>query len=165
MGFGKQAELLATKILEGRAYRLKGVGNPYDIYWADQNRRVEVKAVNISSKDIGKKTLKADIRNNWGKNDYYFIMIYIDDQFDHCYLIGSPKIEYDLGNKRTIVIPSVWSNFKYSNCLYAFNSGYILGGFKYTNEPYDWNQLNLRKHIPDLFMLMEEKTHQTISPV
>ena len=117
----KRSEKFAATILEGQATWL-GTPHPFDIYWNAQNRRVEVKTMNIKSSDIGKKILHADLHNNWDKNDYYMLMVYIDDQFDHCYLIGSANITNRQSKSKSITIPKNWDNFEFRNKLYAFVS-------------------------------------------
>lgn len=117
----KKAEKMAAVILEGKATWL-GNKHPYDVYWNDQNRRVEVKAMNIKSSEIGKKYLHTDIHDNWDKNDYYMLMIYVDDNFDHCYLISSADITNRRSQSKSISIPKIWDNFEFRSKLYAFTN-------------------------------------------
>lgn len=112
----KKSEQLAAKILEGGA-TWHGNNHPFDVWWYAQGRRVEVKTMNIKRGE--RKHLHADLHDNWGKNDYYMLMIYVDGVFDHCYLISSVRLAARRPKSQSISIPKNWSEFEFKNYLYA----------------------------------------------
>lgn len=145
---GRAGEYLACHLLEGIAFRVTTKFG-YDVYWADQGRRVEVKSVHIQSSDIGKKILHVDLRRNWKKHDYVIILVYIDDVFDHSYLIGASQITNRKSGSKSITIPKNWDNFNFRSCLYT----YMLGNqIKYVNEPYSPFQISTRKDLSNINM-------------